>query len=182
VPIRQINLRILRQQWGRPIADYSESNFAKDCQPPNQPGEIVVFGDHVLRGYLNGIGNQETKFRVGSRIWHRTGDAGYLDDRGRLWLLGRCEARIEDNRGELYPFAVECAAQEHPAVRRAALVAVGGQRILAIECSEEMNVAELQKSLAWADLDSIRKLKHIPVDKRHNAKVDYPELRRLMER
>ncbi|HEV8378904.1 MAG TPA: AMP-binding protein [Tepidisphaeraceae bacterium] len=182
VPVPQINLKILRQQWGRPIADYSESNFAKDCQPANQPGEIVVHGDHVLRGYLNGIGDQETKFRVGSRVWHRTGDAGYLDDRGRLWLLGRCEARIEDNRGELYPFAVECAAQEHPAVRRAALVAVGGQRILAIECSEEMNMAELQKSLAWAQLDSIRNLKDIPVDKRHNAKVDYPELRRLMER
>jgi len=182
LPVAQINLKILRQQWGRPIADYSESNFAKDCQLANQPGEIVVHGDHVLRGYLNGIGDQETKFRVGPRVWHRTGDAGYLDDRGRLWLLGRCEARIEDDRGELYPFAVECAAQEHPAVRRAALVAIGGQRILAIEGSEEMNIGELQKSLAWAQLDSIRRLKRIPVDKRHNAKVDYPELRRLMER
>ena len=182
LPVPQINLKIFRRQWGRPIADYSESAFAKDCLPPNDVGEIVVHGDHVLRGYLNGIGDQETKFRAGGRVWHRTGDAGYLDDRGRLWLLGRCEARIEDTRGDLYPFAVECAAQEHSSVRRAALVAVGGQRILAIECSEERNIAELQKSLAWAHLDAIRKLKQIPVDKRHNAKVDYPELRRLMER
>jgi olefin beta-lactone synthetase len=184
LPVPQINLKIIRQQWGRPIADYSESGFAKDCLPANQPGEIVVHGDHVLRGYLNGIGDQETKFRVGPRVWHRTGDAGYLDDRARLWLLGRCEARIEDNRGDLYPFAVECAAREHPAVRRAALVAVGGvggQRILAIECSDEIKETDLQKSLAWAHLDDIRKLKLIPVDKRHNAKVDYPELRRLME-
>jgi acyl-CoA synthetase (AMP-forming)/AMP-acid ligase II len=179
--VPQIKLRILRRQWGRPIADYLESNFATESMPANQPGEIVVHGDHVLRGYLNGIGDQETKFRVGGRVWHRTGDAGYLDDRGRLWLLGRCEARIEDSRGELFPFAVECAAQEHPAVRRAALVAVGGQRILAIECCGEMKIAELQKSLAWTQLDAIRQLKRIPVDKRHNAKVDYTELRRRFE-
>lgn len=181
-PVAQINLKILRQKWGRPIADYAEGSFLKDCQPANQTGEIVVHGDHVLRGYLNGIGDQETKFRVGSRVWHRTGDAGYLDESGRLWLLGRCEARIEDSRGELYPFAVECAAQEHPAVRRAALIASGGQRILAVESSGDLEIAELQKSLAWAQLDSIRILKRIPVDKRHNAKVDYPELRRLIER
>jgi acyl-CoA synthetase (AMP-forming)/AMP-acid ligase II len=181
-PVPQINLKILRLQWGRPIADYSESSFAKDCRPANKPGEIVVHGDHVLRGYLNGIGDQETKFRVGGRVWHRTGDAGYLDQRGRLWLLGRCEARIEDARGEIYPFAVECAAQEHPAVRRAALIASGGQRILAVESEGELKIADLQKSLSWAQLDSIQQLKHIPVDKRHNAKVDYPELRRLIER
>ncbi len=181
-PVPQINLKVLRQQWGRPIGDYFENSFIRDCQAANQAGEIVVHGDHVLRGYLNGIGDQETKFRVGGRVWHRTGDAGYLDERGRLWLLGRCEARIEDNRGEIYPFAVECAAQEHPAVRRAALIASGGQRILAIESSGDLELADLQKSLAWAQLDSIRQLKHIPVDKRHNAKVDYPELRRLIER
>jgi acyl-CoA synthetase (AMP-forming)/AMP-acid ligase II len=181
-PVPQIELRILRQKWGKPIADYSESAFSKDCLRANQPGEIVVHGDHVLQGYLRGIGDQETKFRVAGRVWHRTADAGYLDDAGRLWLLGRCEARIEDSRGELYPFAVECAAQEEPAVRRAALVAVGGRRVLAIEQENQPQLADLKYKLGWAQLDEVRRVKKIPMDKRHNAKVDYPELRRMMER
>ena len=62
-----------------------------------QPGEIVVSGAHVGAGYVGGVGDAETKFRVGEVIWHRTGDAGYLDAHGRLWLLGRCSARIADD-------------------------------------------------------------------------------------
>lgn len=58
-------------------------------------GEIVVTGQHVLKGYLDGRGDDETKFRVEEEIWHRTGDSGYLDEQGRLWLwnlseLGSC--------------------------------------------------------------------------------------------
>jgi len=43
----------------------------------------------VLRGYLNGEGDEETKFKVENEIWHRTGDAGCLDSAGRLWLADR---------------------------------------------------------------------------------------------
>ena len=52
-----------------------------------EPGEIVVAGGHVLPGYLNGEGDVETKFEVDGARWHRTGDLGYLDGAGRLWLL-----------------------------------------------------------------------------------------------
>ncbi|MFO1448420.1 MAG: AMP-binding protein [Opitutaceae bacterium] len=45
-------------------------------------GEIVVAGDHVLKGYLGGHGDAETKFKVGDETWHRTGDAGSLDAAG----------------------------------------------------------------------------------------------------
>jgi hypothetical protein len=104
---------------------------------------------------------------------------GYLDESARLWLLGRCEGRIEDVRGECFPFAVECAAMEEESVKRAALVAVGGRRILAVEGESGME-GELKKKLAWAELDEMRRVKRIPVDKRHNAKVDYVELRKMM--
>ncbi len=178
-PVRQIELRILKNQWSRPIGDYSESAFAADCMKSGEVGEIVVHGDHVLQGYLRGMGDQETKFRVGGRVWHRTGDLGYLDGEGRLWLLGRCEGRIEDAKGELFPFAVECAAMESEGVKRAALVAVSGRRILAVEGEGGVEV-ELKKKLSWAELDEVRRVAKVPVDKRHNAKVDYVELRRMM--
>ncbi len=148
------------------------------------PGEIVVAGDHVLQGYVHGEGDAETKFRVDGRVWHRTGDAGYRDENNRLWLLGRCSARIEDLSGTAYPFAVECAAMEDAAVGRAALVARDGRRLLAVEpaAGRSPDAARLKDLLAWAKLDGIVSVGKIPVDKRHNAKVDYPALERMMTR
>jgi acyl-CoA synthetase (AMP-forming)/AMP-acid ligase II len=183
-PVPTIRLRILRDQWGRPVGPYTEAGFAADCLPAGQPGEIVVSGAHVLPGYLHGQGDEETKFRVDGVVWHRTGDAGYLDERGRVWLLGRCAARIHDGRGDLYPFAAETAVYQDPAVRRAALVAHAGRRILAVEFYDHRphpDVVAVRKQLAWTQVDEVRACRCIPVDKRHNAKIDYPALYRLLD-
>jgi olefin beta-lactone synthetase len=61
--------------------------------------EIVVTGAHVNKSYLEGVGDADTKPVLDGEIWHRTGDAGRLDDSGRLWLLGRRGARA----GSFYP-------------------------------------------------------------------------------
>jgi len=63
--------------------------------------EILVSGETVLKGYLGGIGDMENKIREGDKIWHRTGDAGYLDENGKLWLLGRISQAIRDTNGVL---------------------------------------------------------------------------------
>jgi acyl-CoA synthetase (AMP-forming)/AMP-acid ligase II len=178
-PVPEIRARVLRDQWGTPLGSLDGAAFAALERPPGQAGEIVVSGDHVLKGYLDGRGDEETKFRVDGEVWHRTGDAGYLDGAGRLWLLGRCSARIADGAGELFPFAVECAAMQVPGVRRAALAALGGRRLLAVE--GEAAVADLQRALAWAGLERILPVPAVPMDRRHNAKVDYPRLRRMLE-
>jgi acyl-CoA synthetase (AMP-forming)/AMP-acid ligase II len=183
-PVQAIRLRILRDQWGRPVGPYTEAEFAAACCTAGQPGEIVVSGEHVLSGYLHGQGDEETKFKVDGVIWHRTGDAGYLDERGRLWLLGRCAARIRDGRGDLYPFAAETAVYQNLGVRRAAMVAHRGRRILAVEFYDQQTASDLgniQKDLAWTQVDEVRVCRHIPVDKRHNAKIDYPALHRLLD-
>ncbi|MFN4261825.1 MAG: AMP-binding protein [Gemmataceae bacterium] len=183
-PVTDIQLCILRDQWGTAIGPFTEETFLQERQPTNIPGEIVVNGDHVLTGYLHGQGDDETKFRVGDAVWHRTGDAGYLDEQGRLWLLGRCSARIGDDKGELFPFAVESAVYQDPAVRRAAVVAHAGRRLLLVEpfAGMAVDVETIQRQVAWACLDEIRLCTRIPVDKRHNAKIDYPALRQWLER
>lgn len=182
IPVPSISLKILPDRWGTPY-DVRKDEHELSPVLPGKIGEIVVSGEHVLQGYLDGVGDDETKIRVGGRTWHRTGDAGYLDDRGRLWLLGRCSAKATDSRGVLYPFAVECAAGEHPLVHRAAFVARKGQRVLAIEPRRPGDIAsDLQQRLAWAQLDRIVTLDRIPLDRRHNAKVDYPKLLALLDR
>jgi acyl-CoA synthetase (AMP-forming)/AMP-acid ligase II len=183
-PISEICLRIIRDQWGKPLGTLTQSEFAALELGPEQIGEIVVTGDHVLKGYLHGRGNEETKFSVAGEVWHRTGDAGKLDHHGRLWLMGRCSAKIQDASGLLYPFAVECVASEHAGIRRSAFVPHAGKRLLAVESGSGFTPKTLQdirRDLTWAEVDEILPLEHLPVDKRHNGKIDYPVLRRMLE-
>jgi len=181
-PVDCIQLRILPDKWGQRIGPFDVNDFDAASLPPESVGEIVVSGAHVLPGYLNGQGDEETKFEVDGTRWHRTGDAGYMDRQGRLWLMGRCAARIEDEHGTLYPFAVECAAMEQPGIQRTALVQRNGKRLLVVEMKEGIEVQReaLIQALAWARIAEIEVLRRIPVDKRHNAKIDYPALHRLM--
>jgi olefin beta-lactone synthetase len=179
-PVSSISLRVIREQWGVSIPRLDSRMFERLIVAGGEPGEIVVSSGHVLRGYLNGEGDTETKFEVDGVRWHRTGDLGYMDAAGRLWLLGRCDGKIQDARGTLYPFAVEYAAMQTPAIRRAALAAIDGRRVLAVEGRETVSREEILRSLSWAALDQIVFLDHIPVDSRHNAKVDYVALDRKL--
>nr|WP_246351625.1 AMP-binding protein [Deinobacterium chartae] len=182
-PVPQIRLSVLPDRFGQPLPYAAQAELEAAALGPYAPGEIVVSGAHVLPGYLDGEGDLETKWRdpVSGTVWHRTGDAGYLDDAGRLWLLGRCSARVTDARGTLYPFAVEAAAQALPGVRRAALVAQEGGRVLCLETGDPaLDLVEVRAALDWARLDRVRRVRALPLDARHTAKIDYPRLARML--
>ncbi|MEX1117486.1 MAG: AMP-binding protein [Terrimicrobiaceae bacterium] len=169
-PIPEIQLRIVPDQWGSRVSCFGPLG-------EGLIGEILVTGEHVLKGYLHGRGNEETKVRINNDIWHRTGDAGCLDSTGRLWLFGRCSAKVVGPGGTLYPFAVECVAMSYPFVRRAAFVVLQTKRVLVIESKgTEKDHSEILKSLGWAGVEEVMKLKVLPVDARHNAKINYPQL------
>ena len=179
-----IALRIIADAWGTPIAPLERAGLDARTQPPDAPGEIVVSGAHVLQGYWRGAGDEETKFRVGDTVWHRTGDLGYLDDAGRLWLLGRASAAITDERGHVYPFAVECAVRERWPGTRCALVEHRGARVLVVERGPSPALptpTAIRAELAWASLDDVVVSDRLPTDRRHNSKVDYPALRRQLD-
>lgn len=182
VPVPEIDLRILRDRWGQPRGRLTARELERETLTADEPGEIVVAGAHVLPGYLGGIGDEETKFSVDGKVWHRTGDAGLLDERGRLWLLGRCAARITDTRGKLYPFPVECVAMTFPEVRRAAVLGHEGRRLLIVEAAftSEVLATQLRQASEWARIDEVRFVAALPLDKRHNAKIDYTALRRAV--
>lgn len=184
LPVKQINLRIMGDKKSKSASLYTSEEFEAECLYAGEIGEIVVEGEHVLKGYLRGQGDRETKIKVGEEVWHRTGDAGYLDLSGRLWLMGRCSAQIVDERGTLYPFAVECAASEITNVHRAAVVAHRGRRLLVLELHGSIDDAQfhsIREKLCWASLDEIRIYKRLPVDRRHNAKIDYTSLHSLLD-
>ena len=183
VPVPEVTLRILAEPWHPdPIGALDTTAFDARRAGVGVPGEIVVTGGHVLRGYLGGRGDDETKFRVDGRVWHRTGDAGYLDDQGRLWLLGRCSARVHDALGTVYPFSVETAAMHVPGVARAAFTAVDGRRLLLVEATPgaTLDLGAVAATVHWARLAAVREYPRIPVDRRHNAKIDYTALPALV--
>jgi len=179
-PDPAIQVRILGEHSRERMSGLAASDFELSCQRPGEPGEIVVSGRHVQPGYLHGLGDQETKVRINGTTWHQTGDAGYVDALGRLWLLGRSCARIQDERGTLYPFQVECAAYRDRGVRRAALVDHQGERVLVVQPRNGANLSSLKASLAWADIRRVKLVRRIPLDKRHNAKIDYGALRKIL--
>lgn len=137
--------------------------------------EIVVAGPHVNQGYLDPADDKSTKSIRDGTLWHRTGDAGRLDDKGRLWLLGRKEAAS----GGLFPFAVETAALSWPGVRQAVLLASGGRGKLAVS-GDTLDLPSLGARAAKLGDIEVVALKSIPMDKRHNSKADYAKLRRLL--
>ena len=183
-PDPHVELRIIRRQWGTPIPPLDRAAFDAVSCGTGEAGEIVVTGAHVVRGYLHGLGEEETKFRVDGCVWHRTGDLGYLDERVRLWLLGRASAVIEDSRGVLYPFAVECCAREVLGVRRVGVVAHGLRRVLVIENSRGdgwIDEAAALRALGWAEIDRVVSVRAFPMDRRHNSKIDYGALAAMIE-
>jgi acyl-CoA synthetase (AMP-forming)/AMP-acid ligase II len=179
--VPHVRLAVLPDRFGSPIGPFTQGEFAALHLPAGRTGEIVVTGDHVVKSYLGSGSNGKAKFAVGNRVWHRTGDAGYLDENGRLWLMGRCEARITGRPGTLYPLALEAAARAIVGPRRVACVDSAGELVLLVEESgRDIDCTALHAGLSWAHLESVRLVSRIPVDRRHNSKIDYPRLRELM--
>jgi len=181
-PDEAIQLRILPEAGPGSGGWLTQAEFQSATLPAGQPGQIVVAGPHVQPHYLKDTATAETQLQVDGRTWHPTGDAGYLDERGRLWLLGRSQARIQDAHGILYPFQVEGLALENPHIRRAALLRHDERRVLAIEATHPIDLVALKTRLRDAAIDQVLVVPGIPVDRRHNSKIDYPALRRILSR
>jgi acyl-CoA synthetase (AMP-forming)/AMP-acid ligase II len=179
-PVEAIRLAIIADSDALP-AEMDQAAFQAMTLPSGQAGEIVVTGRHIVETYLDPADDAETKFRVDGTTWHRTGDAGYVDGGGRLWLLGRCSARLTTDDGVLYPFSLEAAIMGIDKVRRAAAVTTGEKIILAVEADWPLTseqYADLHRR--WPSLSAIHPIRHIPVDRRHHSKVLYPELRKRL--
>jgi acyl-coenzyme A synthetase/AMP-(fatty) acid ligase len=124
------------------------------------------------------------------------GDTGYLDDRGRLWLCGRKSHRVVTRSRTLYPLRCEPVFNAHPKVEKSALVGVekGGRTepaMCIVPAGGSANrdaglLAELRAHAALFEqtrsIERFEILDALPVDRRHNAKIDRPGLARRLGR
>ncbi|MDZ4686434.1 MAG: fatty acid CoA ligase family protein, partial [Planctomycetaceae bacterium] len=95
--------------------------------PAGEIGEIAVYGPQVTQEYfrrpdLTALAKIADSER--GRMWHRMGDVGYFDDRGRLWFCGRKSQRVISPERTHFTEPVEGVFNAHPAVFRTARVGV----------------------------------------------------------
>ena len=171
------------------ISDEPIEQWVEDLKvPEGEIGEIVVKGPQVTRSYFN----REASTALGKiadpqgGFWHRMGDLGYRDARGRLWFSGRKAHRVVTPEETLFTIPCEAIFNTHPKVFRTALVGVGApgaQRpVLCVELEQGVDTSNLQQLhqelLAIGAEHAITRsittlLFHpaFPVDIRHNAKI-----------
>jgi len=89
-------------------------------------GEIMLRGPNMSRGYYNDAAATEAAFRNG---WFRTGDLGYLDADGYLFIVGRIKDVINRGGQKISPLEVEEVLLSHPAVLEAGVFAVPHEKL-----------------------------------------------------
>lgn len=87
--------------------------------PAGQVGEVTVGGPIVMQGYLNNESANKSALREG-RLF--TGDMGYVDDDGDLWLVQRRVDIVVSGGENIYPVEIEGVLSEHPQVVDACVV------------------------------------------------------------
>lgn len=167
----------------------SEQSVERARLAPGQCGEILVRGDHVLKGYVdNPAADRENKIPCANGlVWHRTGDTGFVDAHGALHLTGRIKDRIRIGSHDYEILPLEKAIERIPGVARAALLRMEEQPGLHL-CVETLRdedsglterVDQWRKQFPGQPLRLYR-LKHMPVDRRHNSKLDRVTLRSMI--
>jgi len=94
--------------------------------PTGDRGEVSIKGETVVEGYENNAEANSTAFTAG---WFRTGDQGYVDDDGYLFLTGRLKEQINRGGEKISPLEIDEALLRHDAVAQAVTFAVSHQKL-----------------------------------------------------
>jgi len=181
-PVGDTEVRIIKIT-DEPIDDWSDDIIVAD----GDIGEITVRGNVVSRQYFeNPQANVLAKIRQGNEVWHRMGDIGWKDNKGRIWFCGRKSHRVITESGTLFTIPCEAIFNAHENVFRSALVGVGPppdqKPVLCVELRKDLkniNKKELKEELLnlaarsplTEDIKTVLIHKSFPVDIRHNAKI-----------
>ena len=106
---------------GKPVPYCDIRIFDEDDNPvpQGQTGEVVVRGPQIMHGYWQRPEETERALRGG---FYHTGDAGYFDDDGYLFLVGRKKEMVISGGENIYPIETENCLAKHPAVANSAVL------------------------------------------------------------
>ncbi|WP_340692666.1 AMP-binding protein [Hyphomonas sp.] len=118
---------------------------------PGETGEIAVAGPQVMAGYL---GRPETTSATFHDDWMKTGDVGYLDDDGFLYLVDRLKDMLLVGGFNVFPNEVDAVLAEHPGIAEAAVAGVSDgnagdtMHAFVVRRDPELTAAEVQAHCA----------------------------------
>jgi acyl-CoA synthetase (AMP-forming)/AMP-acid ligase II len=120
--------------------------------PTGEIGEIAIRGPSVMKGYWNLP--QATAAAMPGDGWFKSGDAGYLDADGYLYVHDRMKDMIISGGENVYPAEVENAIYGHPAVAEVAVIGVPsdkwGEEVKAIVACKPGQTVDADEIIAWA--------------------------------
>lgn len=87
--------------------------------PPGESGEIIVKGPCMMSGYFN---REEATEKALYKGWYHSGDIGYLDEEGYLWVKDRVDDMIISGGENIYPREVEDVLYEHSGILDVAII------------------------------------------------------------
>ncbi len=136
---------------GKPIWGTSVQIWGADSRPlppgAGQVGEIVLRGANIMIGYHD---NPEATAKAFASGWFHTGDLGYLDEDGFLFIVDRIKDLIIRGGYNVYPREVEEVIYAHPAVAEAAVIGVPDPKlgeevraVVAVKAGQSVTEAEL---------------------------------------
>lgn len=129
-----------------PIAEVKIVDEDDNEVPRGTVGEVAARGPHVMLGYWNRPEETAQALRGG---WMHTGDGGYLDDNGYLFIVDRIKDMIVTGGENVYSAEVENALAQHPSVATCAVIGVPdadwGERVHAVVVLQEGMTATAQE-------------------------------------
>ncbi|RTD88695.1 long-chain-fatty-acid--CoA ligase [Variovorax atrisoli] len=132
-----------------PIAEVRIVDGEDNELPPGQVGEIVARGPMVMKGYWNKPEQTEAALRGG---WMHTGDGGYMDDEGFVYVVDRMKDMIVSGGENVYSAEVENAIAKMPQVLMSAVIGVPddqwGERVHAVIVRREGMALEAEAVIA----------------------------------
>ncbi len=143
----------LLRSAGRPLAGIvlSIQDGEGNVLPPGKTGEVCARAGNFMVEYWKRPKETAEAFRGG---WYHTGDAGYLDERGYLFLVDRVKDMIVTGGENVYSIEVENALASHPAVADVAVIGVPhdvwGEAVHAIVVPEANAAATAEELIAHA--------------------------------
>jgi len=181
-PINDLKVCIIKVS-DDPIDKWSEDLMA----PDGEIGEISVKGDLVTRNYFERPDSDAlAKIKDRDSFWHRMGDVGWKDSKGRIWFCGRKSHRVVTENRTLFTIPCEAIFNNHPRVYRSALVGIRPRSrqkpVICIELKRDKIknnkktiknelLALAQQHELTQDIESVLFHPSFPVDIRHNSKI-----------
>ena len=154
----------------------SPEELAALTLPQGATGELLVSGKHVCRDYFNNPeAVQENKItEKEGTCWHRMGDTGYFDVDGRFFLTGRVHSTIVRNGKVLHAQMVEAEVEKQlPTAIKVAALEEDGQLVIVVQGKPADHQIDADR-IIFTD-------QPLPLDPRHNSKIDYSKLRKRIK-